>query len=93
MKQLLNLYAASSPTMCVVRVVAALVCAGGLNLGLLALFGQASAQRWLNPTPLVLQAQARCEALPARAARDRCTQDLVARALTPGVQTAQANSR
>lgn len=68
----------------------AAMCAAALNLGLLGLFDRASSARWLNPTPLVLQAQAQCEALASRGARQHCIQALVARVQTPGLRTAQA---
>lgn len=72
---------------------AAAVCAIGVNLGLLGLFDIASSEPWVNPTPQVLQAQAQCDALPARNARERCTREVVARALAPGLHTAQTGAR
>lgn len=72
---------------------AAAICAASVNLGLLGLFDIASSEAWVNPTPQVLQAQAQCDALPARNARERCTREVVARALAPGLHTAQTSAR
>lgn len=71
----------------------AALCAAGVNVGLLGLFGHASSAPWLNPTPQVLQAQAECDVLHARPARERCKRELVARTLAPGVRTANAGAR
>ena len=69
---------------------AAVACTVVLHVGLLALFAQASSEPWLTPTPQLLQAKARCDALNAREARTRCSHDLVARALAGSVRMAQA---
>jgi hypothetical protein len=79
-----------SPGARLASIAGAAVCAAGLNLGLLGLFDQASSAPWLNPTPQLLQAQAQCDALASRNAREDCTQALLARAQAPGLRTAQA---
>ncbi|MDE2146365.1 MAG: hypothetical protein KGJ24_06725 [Burkholderiales bacterium] len=63
---------------------AAAASSAALSAALLGLFGQASSQPWLAPTPELLQAQAQCEALPQVAQRSPCTQALVARTLAAG---------
>lgn len=82
-----------SPPVRLACTAAAAVCAAGLNLALLGLFDHSSSEPWLNPTPQVLQAQAQCDTLQARNARERCTRELVARTLAPGLHTAQAGPR
>ena len=72
---------------------AAAVCATAVNLALLGLFDHSSSAPWLNPTPQVLQAQAQCDTLQARTAREHCTRELVARTLAPGLRTAQVGAR
>lgn len=82
----------SPPTRLACTAVAAL-CAAAVNVGLLGLFDHSSSEPWLNPTPQVLQAQAQCDVLHARTARERCTRELVARTLAPGLHTADAGAR
>ena len=72
---------------------AAVACTVVLHVGLFALFAQASSEPWLTPTPQLVQAKARCDALNAREARTRCTHELVARTLAGSVRTAQAGTR
>ncbi|MDE2082329.1 MAG: hypothetical protein KGI90_13350 [Burkholderiales bacterium] len=72
---------------------AATGCSAALGAALLALFGQASSQPWLVPTPQLLQAQAQCEALPQVAQRSPCTQALVARTLAAGSRTERLAAR
>ena len=92
MKRFSNPYATLGPSTRATCTVAAVSCATIVNVGLLVLFDQASSERWLSPTPSVLQAQAQCDALPARQARSSCTQTLVARTLALGVRTAQVSA-
>ncbi len=75
-----------------VRLAALLLAVGCVSFvqgTLLGLFDSASPQRWLAPTPLVLQAKAQCDALADRADRLRCAQALVAR----GLGGAESNPR
>lgn len=50
---------------------------------LLGSFDRAAPARWLPASADVLEAVARCDALPARAERDRCKQAFVARMTSP----------
>jgi hypothetical protein len=72
--------------------VAAACAAVVVHVAVLGTFHVASSNPWLRPTPQVLQAQARCDALADRAARGQCTQQLLAR-VRPGERTAQATVR
>ena len=71
----------------------AAVCAAGVNMGLLELFDQASSERWLSPTPQILQAKAQCDAKPEREARTRCAQELVTRTLALGARGERVATR
>jgi hypothetical protein len=62
---------------------AAAACAAvATHVAVLGTFHVASSDPWLRPTPQVLQAQARCDALAARATREQCTRQLHARVRT-----------
>ena len=82
-----------SPPIRLACTAAAALCAAAINVGLLGLFDDSSSEPWLNPTPQVLQAQAQCNVLQARTARESCTRELVARTLAPGLHTADAGPR
>jgi hypothetical protein len=69
------------PPVRVACMVAAAVCAAGIEVGLFGLFDRASSERWLRPTPQLLSAKAECDALSGRAERTQCAQALVARTL------------
>ncbi len=58
------------------------LCSGALSVGMLALFAGTSPAQWLQPSPEILLAKAQCESLARRDARDQCTRELVAKALT-----------
>jgi hypothetical protein len=59
---------------------AALLASLALHGGLLALFDEASPQRWLVASPGLESALASCRALPARDAHLRCAREVVAAA-------------
>lgn len=72
--------------------VAAACAAAAAHVAVLGAFHVASSDPWLRPTPQVLQAQARCEALADRATREQCSRELVDRVRTSD-RTAQAEVR
>ncbi len=71
----------------------AAVCAAGIQVGVLGLFHQASAEPWINPSGQLQQALASCDSLRLRAEREQCTRQLVARARTPATWSALADVR
>ena len=71
----------------------AALCAAGLQVGMLGLFDQASAEPWINPSEHMLQALAHCDSLQQLPRRQQCTRELVARARTPATWSAQAAVR
>jgi hypothetical protein len=60
---------------------AAGVCAVGSLAGLLMLFQHASDDPWLQPSPALLAARARCDTLPQRPAREQCAHQVIEQAL------------
>ena len=63
-----------------------------VHVAVISTFHVASSDPWLRPTPQVLQAQARCDALADRATRGQCMRQLLAR-VRSDQRTAQAVSR
>lgn len=77
----------------VVCTMIAAVCAVGVQVGVLGLFHQASAEPWINPSGQLQQALASCDSLRLRAEREQCTRQLVARAKAPVAWAALADAR
>lgn len=62
--------------------VAAVAVSGALLITVLGVFDGAGPARWVLPTPELLAQVAQCDALPARAAREQCVQQLAAMAVS-----------